>query len=172
MRRLFRPRRPTTRRSPHAVVKKLLQPLLRFSAEKAKMADRQPLRILCFGDSLTAGYTAMGSRFHPYSKKLADMVAMAFPDLDVQTFTSGKSGDTVRHGFKYRIEDICTSLCCSCFHPKYSSGCCHAPGSGRDGIHFRPEETDRANIVNRDSLPREIQVEDGALRLDHRARRD
>lgn len=74
------------------------------------MADRQPLRILCFGDSLTAGYTCMGSRFHPYSKKLEDMVAMAFPDLDVQTVTDGKSGDTVRHGFKYRIEDNCASL--------------------------------------------------------------
>ena len=75
------------------------------------MADRQPLRILCVGDSLTAGYTAMGTRFHPYSKKLKEMVAMAFPDLDVETVTDGLSGDTVSFGsFQSRVQRKCASL--------------------------------------------------------------
>ncbi|KAK1833858.1 hypothetical protein QBC39DRAFT_41754 [Podospora conica] len=105
MQRLFRPRRPTTRRSTRAAVKQILQPLLRSSTERAKMADQQPLNILCFGDSLTAGYTAMGTKFHPYSKKLKEMVAMAFPDLYVQAIADGKSGDTVNYGFTSRIHD-------------------------------------------------------------------
>lgn len=169
MRRLFRHRRPTTRRSPHAVIKQLLQPIIRSPAERAKMADRQPLRILCFGDSLTAGYTSMGSRFHPYSKKLEDMVAMAFPDLDVQTVTDGKSGDTVRHGFKYRIEYNCASFfSLMLFLPQISQ---RSLPRARARSSWA-EEPDRANIVKRDSLPWEIQVRDAALRLDHRARRD
>ena len=47
----------------------------------------------------------MGTRFHPYSKKLKEMVAMAFPDLDVETVTDGLSGDTVSFGtFKSRAQ--------------------------------------------------------------------
>lgn len=63
------------------------------------MAKRQPpaktIRILCFGDSLTAGYSCMGAVHHPYEEKLAQMVEMAFPECDVQSVEDGVSGDLV-----------------------------------------------------------------------------
>ena len=38
------------------------------------MADRrQPLRLLAFGDSLTAGYYYFGSAYHPYAKHLSKL---------------------------------------------------------------------------------------------------
>ncbi|KAK0730855.1 SGNH hydrolase-type esterase domain-containing protein [Lasiosphaeris hirsuta] len=67
------------------------------------MAGRQKLRILCFGDSLTAGYTQMGSVYHPYEETLQQMLEMAFPDVDIETVEDGKPGDTVKHGFLPRI---------------------------------------------------------------------
>ncbi|KAK3363119.1 SGNH hydrolase-type esterase domain-containing protein [Lasiosphaeria hispida] len=68
------------------------------------MAGRQKLRILCFGDSLTAGYTQMGSVYHPYEETLRQMLEMAFPDVDIETVEDGKPGDTVKHGFLPRIQ--------------------------------------------------------------------
>ncbi|KAK0716933.1 SGNH hydrolase-type esterase domain-containing protein [Lasiosphaeria miniovina] len=64
---------------------------------------RQKLRILCFGDSLTAGYSGMGSVFQPYEDRLTQMLEMAFPDTDIDTLEDGKSGDTVKHGFLSRM---------------------------------------------------------------------
>ncbi|KAL1854075.1 hypothetical protein VTK73DRAFT_8813 [Phialemonium thermophilum] len=53
------------------------------------------LRILCFGDSLTAGYSCYGAVYHPYEEKLDQMVAMAFPEYTVQTVEDGKPGAMV-----------------------------------------------------------------------------
>ncbi|KAL0474805.1 SGNH hydrolase-type esterase domain-containing protein [Neurospora intermedia] len=53
------------------------------------------LRILCFGDSLTEGYSCWGSCFTPYSTKIKEMLRMAFPDVDVEIVTDGVSGDLV-----------------------------------------------------------------------------
>ncbi|CCC06092.1 hypothetical protein SMACR_00309 [Sordaria macrospora] len=53
------------------------------------------LRILCFGDSLTEGYSGWGSRFTPYSTKLGEMLRMAFPDVEMEIVTDGLSGDLV-----------------------------------------------------------------------------
>ncbi|KAB5530367.1 SGNH hydrolase-type esterase domain-containing protein [Coniochaeta sp. 2T2.1] len=74
------------------------------------MAPREPptkkIRILCFGDSLTAGYSRMGSVYHPYSEKLVQMVEMAFPEYEVESVEDGVPGDLVsgRGTFLSRME--------------------------------------------------------------------
>jgi lysophospholipase L1-like esterase len=77
----------------------------------AASAARQKLRILCFGDSLTAGYSSLGTVYHPYVDKMVQMVQMAFPDHEISTEVDGKPGDTVCHGFLERIERHCETLC-------------------------------------------------------------
>ncbi|KAK3985688.1 SGNH hydrolase-type esterase domain-containing protein [Cladorrhinum sp. PSN332] len=66
-------------------------------------SHRQKLRILCFGDSLTVGYSSWGTVFHPYSDKMSQMVQMAFPEHEITTEVDGMSGDTIWHGFLDRI---------------------------------------------------------------------
>jgi hypothetical protein len=39
----------------------------------------QSLSILCFGDSLTAGFYHHGLEYHPYAKKLYECLQTAFP---------------------------------------------------------------------------------------------
>jgi lysophospholipase L1-like esterase len=73
------------------------------------MAARPKLRILCFGDSLTAGYASMGCVYHPYRLKLEQMLEMAFPDTDVETVDDGRPGDTVKFGFLSRMQKNCSS---------------------------------------------------------------
>ncbi|KAK0632598.1 SGNH hydrolase-type esterase domain-containing protein [Immersiella caudata] len=68
------------------------------------MAARQKLRVLCFGDSLTAGYASMGCVYHPYRLKLEHMLEMAFPDMDIETVDDGRPGDTVKFGFLKRMQ--------------------------------------------------------------------
>lgn len=54
-----------------------------------------PLRILCFGDSLTSGYYGWGSGLHPYSKALGARLREAFPGRYIDVATSGVPGDVV-----------------------------------------------------------------------------
>ena len=72
-----------------------------------KMAARPKLRILCFGDSLTAGYSSLGTIYTPYNTKLEQMLAMAFPDLRIETEEDGESGGTVKYGFLKRMVAHC-----------------------------------------------------------------
>jgi len=71
------------------------------------MASRQKLRVLCFGDSLTAGFAEMGAVYHPYRLKLEQMLEMAFPDIDIETDDDGEPGDTVKFGFLSRMQQNC-----------------------------------------------------------------
>jgi lysophospholipase L1-like esterase len=73
----------------------------------AKMTARPKLRILCFGDSLTAGYASWGAVHHPYCEMLESMLSMAFPDLKIVTAEDGLSGSTVKHGFQTRMNAQC-----------------------------------------------------------------
>lgn len=73
----------------------------------AKMSTRPKLRILCFGDSLTAGYSCWGTIFHPYQEKLEHMLTMAFPDLKIETVEDGVSGASVKFGFQTRMNAQC-----------------------------------------------------------------
>ncbi|KXX76134.1 hypothetical protein MMYC01_206298 [Madurella mycetomatis] len=69
------------------------------------MTARPKLRILCLGDSLTAGYSAMGAIHHPYSAKLEQMVAMAFPHLDIETVEDGLPGAPASIAFLNRMQN-------------------------------------------------------------------
>ena len=71
-------------------------------------APRKKLRILCFGDSLTIGYSSFGAIYHPYSETLQQMIAMALPDLEVEIVEDGRSGDRIVGGFHERMEKNCT----------------------------------------------------------------
>lgn len=68
------------------------------------MAQR-PLRILCFGDSLTAGYTASGLKYHPYHKVLGRKLREAFPGLRVEISSDGLDGGLTQH-FSWRLRTI------------------------------------------------------------------
>lgn len=71
------------------------------------MGARQKLRILCFGDSLTAGYTMLGAAYHEYADMLVQLLEMAFPDMEVETVVDGEPGDTVKYGFLPRMQENC-----------------------------------------------------------------
>lgn len=51
------------------------------------------LRILCFGDSLTSGYSSQAS--HPYAHALTTSLTRAFPSLYIDAHVDGLPGDYV-----------------------------------------------------------------------------
>ncbi|KAI0526024.1 GDSL-like Lipase/Acylhydrolase [Xylaria bambusicola] len=55
---------------------------------------KPPLRILCFGNSLTRGYPVE----HPYARKLASKIEQAFPGRKVEYVVDGLPGDLVTIG--------------------------------------------------------------------------
>jgi lysophospholipase L1-like esterase len=76
------------------------------------------LHLLCFGDSLTAGYSDPGVPFHPYTDALQASLATAFPSVNVTIDNHGLPGDQVTSppgGFLPRMEIICRD-CVSCSH--------------------------------------------------------
>lgn len=56
---------------------------------------KRSLRILCYGDSLTSGYSKYGSVSHPYSQTLSTVLSRAFPSLNIEAHVDGKPGDVV-----------------------------------------------------------------------------
>lgn len=70
--------------------------------------SKRPLRILCFGDSLTEGYSAMGWSMTPYSRWMEEYLnAKVDNEYEIKVETDGKSGDCVRTGFETRIQRHC-----------------------------------------------------------------
>lgn len=53
------------------------------------------LKILCFGDSLTAGYTMRGAAEYPYAEFLQLYLTRLFPSTAFTVDASGKAGDRV-----------------------------------------------------------------------------
>jgi hypothetical protein len=49
--------------------------------------------ILCFGDSLTAGYCCYGLQYHPYAGKLRETLQAAFPGTEIVIDVEGVPGD-------------------------------------------------------------------------------
>lgn len=63
-------------------------------------------RILCFGDSLTEGYTQGGTAFAPYSDAMASLLRKCGETVEV--VEEGESGDQVTAGnFASRMEERC-----------------------------------------------------------------
>ncbi|KAJ6115199.1 hypothetical protein N7486_000977 [Penicillium sp. IBT 16267x] len=67
------------------------------------------LSILCFGDSLTAGFFSYGREYRPYATKLKEHLEYEFLDLEVLTTVAGQPGDLVCSpgSFLSRIEMKC-----------------------------------------------------------------
>jgi lysophospholipase L1-like esterase len=67
--------------------------------------DSSPLRILCFGDSLTAGTWNMGCAQSPYSARLRERLCAAFPRREIRVTTDGENGCLVSvSSFTERLE--------------------------------------------------------------------
>jgi hypothetical protein len=68
------------------------------------------LSILCFGDSLTAGFYRHGLGCHPYAKKLHECLQAAFPTAEFLIEVDGAPGDLVTSppgSFLSRIQGKC-----------------------------------------------------------------
>ena len=68
--------------------------------------------ILCFGDSLTAGYCCYGLQYHPYAGKLRETLQAAFPGTEIVIDVEGVPGDLAISPpgkFLPRIQDKCFS---------------------------------------------------------------
>ncbi|KAF4627932.1 hypothetical protein G7Y89_g10219 [Cudoniella acicularis] len=59
------------------------------------MIMTKSLHILCFGDSLTHGYSKMGALYHPYSIALQASLEKAFPTMNITIDEQGQNGDQV-----------------------------------------------------------------------------
>ncbi|KAI0459594.1 SGNH hydrolase-type esterase domain-containing protein [Xylaria acuta] len=64
------------------------------STEQQQQQQQPPLRILCFGNSLTCGYPVD----HPYAGRLARKIEDAFPGRKVECDVEGMPGDLVTNG--------------------------------------------------------------------------
>lgn len=87
------------------------QDLLSTMAEPSAMNDSLPksLRILCFGDSLTAGFTSRGWEFHPYADHLRVGLQHMLSASDIHVDVAGLSGDQVRGRYLPRIKRECAN---------------------------------------------------------------
>lgn len=63
----------------------------RFPTTPLHAAGTPLLRVLAYGDSMTAGYCESGDRFEPYGKRLSELLA---PELHVEIVSCGLSGWT------------------------------------------------------------------------------
>ena len=57
-----------------------------------------PVRILCFGASITVGWSQLGIRYYPYANTLETRLREAFPDRNFNIQVDGLPGDTVIQG--------------------------------------------------------------------------
>jgi len=62
----------------------------------AGAGPREPLRVLCYGDSLTVGFYDSGRQYEPYGKTLAEALSSAANGAPVEVHVSGHSGHTVQ----------------------------------------------------------------------------
>ncbi|KAK0108547.1 hypothetical protein ONS95_003347 [Cadophora gregata] len=73
----------------------------------ANPSSPTPLRILCFGDSLTEGYSMYGMHWSPYSKTLQTALEEQLgSEWKVEIETDGVSGQLVTTGFRRRMEGL------------------------------------------------------------------
>ena len=62
------------------------------------MAMATPIRILCFGASITAGWSQLGTRYYPYACTLEARLKKALPNRQFGIKVAGLPGDTVIQG--------------------------------------------------------------------------
>ncbi|KAH6670089.1 SGNH hydrolase-type esterase domain-containing protein [Halenospora varia] len=59
------------------------------------MITANALHILCFGDSITHGFSKMGTLYHPYAIALQASLERAFPTWNITIDEQGQNGDQV-----------------------------------------------------------------------------
>ena len=77
------------------------------------MLIMNPIHILCFGDSITAGYSSWDREYHPYAWKLLELLNESFPSTQITTDIQGALGDQVvtpPGGYLTRIDILCKFL--------------------------------------------------------------
>ena len=68
----------------------------------------ESINILCFGDSLTEGYSKWGMSMTPYADSLKEWLKAAWPSAKLVVDVNGMSGDLVVSGlFLKRITNSC-----------------------------------------------------------------
>jgi len=70
-------------------------------------AGGKPLKIVCFGDSVTGLYYHTGGR-RAYPELLAEALREAHPDTSVMVINSGRSGHTTANGLGRIVSDVLT----------------------------------------------------------------
>ena len=65
------------------------------------------LQILCFGDSLTAGYTSYGGEYYPYADSLREGLEHMLSSSNIKVEIAGLSGDQVQGQYLQRIQEKC-----------------------------------------------------------------
>ena len=74
------------------------QSLLTNPKQIPRTAMPPSIRILCFGASITAGWSQLGLRYHPYASALEAHLKTALPNIHFSVQTDGLPGDTVVQG--------------------------------------------------------------------------
>lgn len=66
----------------------------------------EQISILCFGNSLTAGYHCFGLEYHPYAEKLKETIQAVRPKTEITADVEGLPGDLVTFpgAFLQRLE--------------------------------------------------------------------
>eukprot|EP00775_Hariotina_reticulata_P008080 gene8080-8274_t len=78
---------------------------IKLRATQSSKSAGNVLRILAFGDSLTEGSTEGGQVFHPYAKRLGDLMYPQLPqDVYLEIEEQGESGARVLFGMRDRLQ--------------------------------------------------------------------
>lgn len=86
------------------------------------MSKDKTLRIFCFGDSLTAGYSSYGAVYHPYSIALTKLLAVYLSDTQIVATDNGMPGDVVSQGaFAQRFESESSYFCLFFSHSMFTA---------------------------------------------------
>ena len=70
----------------------------------------ESLNILCFGDSLTAGWSHGGTVYHPYADGMLSFLEKSLPSFNFTADVQGVPGDQVTSppgGFLPRMDILC-----------------------------------------------------------------
>jgi len=68
----------------------------------------ESINILCFGNSLTEGYSRWGMSMTPYAENMKDWLKAAWPSTKLTVDVNGLSGDLIISGlFLKRITKSC-----------------------------------------------------------------
>ena len=69
--------------------------------KKLRLPAKMQISVLCFGASITAGFSAGGSQYYPYSTRLSSRLANELPADYFEIKVDGLPGDTIIQG-QYR----------------------------------------------------------------------